>query len=133
MRFSFLSLTSFVLMSSAAMALELPVAGNYGTAEGCAKAAQQPTTTSEDTLAVTQKEVYQGAELCFFTGVSQTSSDAAAPAWTVAVTCPIGHEDEANVTYAMTEHPAEKLLSVEVVSGPGVGGELAYCPVQPAR
>lgn len=124
--------TSLVLMTGAAMALELPVAGSYGTAEGCAKAAQQPTTTSGDTLAVTQKEVYQGAELCFYTGVTQTGTDAAAPAWTVAVTCPIGHEDEAQVTYTITERPAEKLLSVEVVSGPGVGGELEFCPVQPA-
>jgi hypothetical protein len=48
------------------------------------------------------------------------------------VTCPIGHEDEAQVTYAMTEHPADKLLSVELVSGPGVDAELAFCPVQPA-
>lgn len=128
MRIGFLSAALLALTSSAALALELPVSAAYGTVEGCARAAAQPTQVKEDTLAVTPSDLFQGSELCFYTGVAQTGTDAAAPSWRVDVTCPIGHEDQAFITYTITEHPAEKLLEVVVDDGPGVEAELPLCP-----
>ncbi len=128
MRIGFLSFAALALTSSAALAIELPVSAAYGTEEGCARVATQPAQLKEDTLAVTKTDLFQGSELCFYTGVTQTATDPAAPAWEVGVTCPIGHEDQASIVYTITEHPAEKLLSVAVKEGPGIEAELPVCP-----
>ncbi|MCC6981683.1 MAG: hypothetical protein IT535_00280 [Bauldia sp.] len=134
MRSSFYGLAALALTSSGAMALELPVAGAYGSEAGCAKAAEAREIPSGTAMAVTPAQIFQGGLFCPYTAVTQGAGDAAAPAWEASVRCTDGeHEDDATlVTYRLTEHVADKLLTVAVVSGNGIEGEFAYCPVQPA-
>jgi hypothetical protein len=133
-RLALWSLSGMALFSSAAMALELPLAGSYGTEAGCSKAAEERTIPSGMVMAVARNEVFQGGLLCQYTGVTEKGGGPAAPTWEVSVSCSEGHEDDATVvTYAITERPAEKLLSVAIVNGPGIEGEFSYCPVQPPR
>lgn len=135
MRSSFYGLAALALTSSGATALELPVAGAYGSEAGCAKAAEAREVPSGMAMAVTPAQIFQGGLFCRYMAVTQNAGEAAAPAWDATVSCSDGeHEDDAKlVTYRLTERLAEKLLTVAVVSGAGIEGEFAYCPTQPPQ
>lgn len=134
MRRALLSLAAFVVSGGAALAVDLPVSGVYGTEAGCAKAAEERTLPPGVVMAVMPHEIFQGSLMCTYTSVNQTAADPASPAWEVVVSCSEGHEDDAkNVTYSITERIAEKTVAVAVMSGNGIAGDYAFCPVQPAR
>lgn len=127
MRIKLAAVAVYLLAATPALALDLPLSGDYGTEAGCAQAAGQP--AAGDAVVFTKDTLrFEGVQ-CPYTGVKDVTNEAGLPALEVTIRCASGHEEELPGTLQLTENGAAKSLAVVKINGEGPeSGELPACP-----
>ncbi len=121
---SALVLAGLLFATGTAFAVDLPIAGNYGTPGGCAVAGGQSAEAGAEVTVFLTAEARFNGNICPYTDVSEVAGQSA---WNVRLRCPIGHEDEVSVALTLAEDTAAKTITVETTEGDGPEGEFAAC------
>lgn len=117
-----------LLVSTSVAAAEIPLAGSYGTATGCALANATVPVPDGKVRAVTSAKILEDDAICPVTEVGEGVVEGDVTTWQVTIICEAGHDTAVAGTLSVAEDAKQSQVKVAVIDGEGPKGTYKACP-----